>query len=138
MRVALQFGFRQKLEPVCAISRNVIFAYAGVDRSMRRKIAGEVTRVNIESVYNAGNAEFHDAKVMSRLSFSSAFPAIHPLAVFVVLVRNKHGIGGIDEPGLIGEKVVACEDDLCTEPGLLEAHPLMKWIFDLIVQTFSS
>ena len=105
---------------------------------MRRKIAGEVARVDIEPAYHARNTELHDAEVMSRFPFSSAFPAIHPLAVIVVLIRNKHGIGGIDKPGLVGEKVVGREDDLGAEPGLLEAHPLMKRIVDLVVQAFSS
>ena len=105
---------------------------------MRREIAGEVTRVDVKATDNARDAELYDAIVMSGLSLSPAFPAIHPLAVIVILARKEFRFGGIYEPRLIGEKVVGRIDDLCTKPGLLEAHPLMKGIFALVVQAFSS
>ena len=138
MRVAPQLDLWQQLLPVRIVTRNFSLAYAGINRGMRRKVAGEVARVDIESVDHTRGAQPKDDVVMSRFTFPPALPTIHPFAVIVVFVGNENRIGWIDEPGFIRKKIVGRKNDACAEPGLFKPRPLMKRIVFFSAQVSDS
>src|SRR5437867_3570140 len=58
--------------------------HAGIDRSGRRIVAGEVAGIDIDAADASLRAEFNDAEVMSAVAPPARLPAIHPFAVIVI------------------------------------------------------
>ena len=118
--VALERGHRHDLDPVRLVAGNILLADAGLERGGGREIAGEMPGVDLEAM-NLGQAgQADDAEIMPRTAPPARLPAVHPLAVRVVLAGDEDRIGGRDEPLLGGEEVVGCEDDPGAEPRLRE------------------
>ncbi len=126
MPVAGEVGPRNDPGPVRV--RHVVVADARVDRGLRRKIPGEMTRIDIDAMDDTGHAEANNAVVVTRRAAAAAFPAVHPLAVVVVLVFDENGIGGLDQALLGGEELVARVRHAGAEARLLETNPCAERI----------
>ena len=87
----------------------------GVDGSLRRVVAREVTRVDVEGLDDAGRGEAHDARVVAGRAPAAALPAVHPLAVLVEGAGPGHGLGALEHALLRGEEVVARPERLRAE-----------------------
>jgi hypothetical protein len=119
VRVALEAGGRHDLAPFRALARHAVEP-ARFDRGGRREIAGEMTGVNIEPDDRARQAELHHAVIVALGALAARFPAIHPLAVLVILAGNKDGRLGIQHPLLGREEIVGGEDRLRPQPPIGE------------------
>ena len=65
---------------------------------------------------------------MAFRSFPSTLPSVHPFAVVVVLVVDKHGCIGIYYSLFRCEKLIRRIDYARAQPRLLELYPVTKWM----------
>ncbi len=89
---------------------------AGLDRAGRRVVAGEMAGVDVETVDDRRRGERDDRVVVARSALAPRFPAVHPLAVLVVFVRDEHRVVVGEHARRLGEKVVADGNDPGAEP----------------------
>ena len=101
-----------------------------------------------------GHAQPHHAPVVPGHALAAAFPAVHPLAVVVILAGDEHRLGRVDQPRLVGEEIVGGIDHLGPQPRLGEVDivaakvvehghseakraarrkPAMRWIWAIAV-----
>jgi hypothetical protein len=74
--------------------------------------------VDVDTHDGSGQSQLHHAVIVSLVALAARFPAVHPLAVVIVLARNEHRRLGIEHPFLGCEKIVGGEDRLGPQPGI--------------------
>ncbi|MGF6921286.1 hypothetical protein OKW28_005483 [Paraburkholderia sp. 40] len=120
--IALQRGRRHDLGPLRRLIRLAIHNARRFHRRRRREVAGEVARVEVESLDHAGPRELDDAPVVAGRALAARFPAVHPLAVVVVLARNEDGRFRIQHAVLRREEFVASLERLRAQTRVRQVH----------------
>src|SRR5690606_4206835 len=66
------------------LARIAVLYAAGLDRAVRRVVAGEIAGVDVEAANAAGHGKPDHRMVMAGHALAAALPAVHPLAVLVI------------------------------------------------------
>ena len=124
MCVAAQVCFRKQFRP--AVFRHIRIADTHVDRRLRWIIAREIRCIDIEAANDAGHTQTNDTMIVTRCAAAPALPAIHPLAMIIVLVVDECRLRGIDQAFFGREKFITRERHPRTESRLLESNKCVK------------
>ncbi len=117
VRIPRQRRRWQDLGPLGGLVRSA-GAESGLDRGARREIAGEEARVDVEQRDPAACAQPHDAPVVrAAVASPPCLPAVHPLAVVVVLVGDEDRRAVLQHALLGAEELVVGEDRFGPEGG---------------------
>ena len=84
----------------------LVVAHAALDRGAGRVVAGEEARIDVDDGERAGEAEADHAPVVADAAAPARLPAVHPLAVRVVLVGEEDRLCILDQPLLGAEELV--------------------------------
>jgi hypothetical protein len=87
-----------------------VFRLGRLDRARLGEVPPEKRRVHVDAADHPGQAEPHDAPVVTRLAAAARFPPVHPLAAIGVLVLAEHGLRDLDEVLLRREELVIRRD----------------------------
>ncbi len=120
--VALQRHGRHDYVPLSVVRRSLAVCVAGLERSSRRKIAGEMARVQIYAMNHAWPRQLNHAVVVPRGALAARFPAVHPFAVIVVLAGNEYRRLRIEHALFRREEFIAGEERLRTEARVGQIH----------------
>ncbi len=107
--VALQGGGRNDLGPLRGVGRLAVRQVGGVDGRGRREVAGEVAGIDVHALDHARPGQLDDAVVIAAVAAAARFPAVHPLAVVVVLAGNEDGRLGVEHAVLGREEFIGRE-----------------------------
>jgi hypothetical protein len=115
--------FLPAFDPGCrVVGRRVAVDGTRLDRRGRREVAGEVARIEIDAMDHTRPREAHHAEIVAGRALAARFPAVHPLAVVVVLAGNEDGRLGVQHPVLRREEIVAGLERLRTETRVGKIH----------------
>jgi hypothetical protein len=122
MAIALQRRRRDDLAPVTVFLRVRAVGEARLDRRGRREVAGEMARVDVDAADRARPRQLDDAEVVARRALAARFPAVHPLAVVVVLAGDELRRLRVEHALLRREEFVAREERFGAQPRICEIH----------------
>ena len=131
MSIAGEIGGGKDLRPSGG-RIGVAVAAAGLERSGRRIVSGEMAGIDVHAFDHAGAAESQGAMVVARPTPAPALPSIHPLAVVVVFAGNEDGGRRIDHPLLGREEFVGGMDRHGAEARLGEIDPEAREVGEVL------
>ena len=101
--------YRQQLAPGRQ-SIGFLPAVTGLDRYRGRVVSGEMPGIDLETPNAAGATELQDRPILAAVASAAGFPAVHPLAVVVVLAVDEAGRPGLKHALGRSEEFVADRD----------------------------
>src|SRR5262245_49574492 len=88
-------------------------------RGLRRKVAGEVARVEIDQPDDAAQSQPDDRRIVTAVAAPTRFPPIHPLTMGIEGARPRDRLGAAQHAFLRGEEIVSDQENISTECILL-------------------
>ena len=72
-------------------------------------------RIDIHAAYDTARTQAHYHMVVAAAAAAAAFPAVHPFAVLVELVRDKDWFAVLQQPFLGCKKIIAARKRLAAQ-----------------------
>jgi len=82
---------------------------------LRRKVAGEIPRVEIDEPDDTAQTQPDDRCIVTAAASATRFPAVHPLAMRIERARARHGLGATQHAFLGGEEFVGDPENFGAE-----------------------
>ena len=125
MRTGPELTGRQNFNPGRIISR-ILGGTDRLDPAGRRVIAGKVRGIDIKTDNPSPGGKRNHSHIMPAIATTNGFPAVHPLTIIVILIRQKDSIGILQHTFQRGKELICRPDRTRPQPGRGQIDTVMN------------